>query len=162
MATSRSLNRVILIGNLTREPVVRYTPSGSVVCTFGIATNNLWKTQAGEQKEKAEFHNIVAWNKLGEICANILSTGMLVYVEGEIRSRVWESEGQRNYRTEIRIFDMKLLDSKGKSGFGLENAKDPQSGVPTQSESGIAEKSAEPDVTDEEEEKPVAKEDLPF
>ncbi|MEI6462628.1 MAG: single-stranded DNA-binding protein [bacterium] len=161
MATSRSLNRVILIGNLTRDPVVRYTPSGSVVCTFGIATNNLWKTQSGEQKEKAEFHNIVAWNKLGEICANILSTGMLVYVEGEIRSRVWESEGQRNYRTEIRIFDMKLLDSKGKSGFGLDNAKEPQANA-TVSEPNSTDKVSEPEILDEEDEKPVAKEDLPF
>ena len=159
MATSRSLNRVILIGNLTRDPVVRYTPSGSVVCTFGIATNNLWKTQSGEQKEKAEFHNIVAWNKLGEICANILATGMLVYVEGEIRSRVWEAEGTRNYRTEIRIFDMKLLDSKGKSGMGLENAKEPEANTVSSSDSKPEEKSVEPEILDEE---PVAKEDLPF
>lgn len=162
MATSRSLNRVILIGNLTRDPVVKYTPSGSVVCTFGIATNNLWKTQTGEQKEKAEFHNIVAWNKLGEICANILSTGMLVYVEGEIRSRVWESDGQRNYRTEIRIFDMKLLDSKGKSGLGLESAKGPQAEVSNSEETSSVEKTKEPEISDEEDEKPVAKEDLPF
>jgi len=123
MATSRSLNKVILIGNLTRDPAIRYTPKGSLVCTFGLATNSTWKNSAGEQKEQAEFHYIVSWNKLGEICAQLLSVGMLIYVEGEIRTRVWDSNGQRRSRTEIKINDMKVMDNKGKSGVGLENAK---------------------------------------
>jgi len=152
MATARSLNKAMIIGNLTRDPEVKYTPQGSLVCTFGIATNNLWKTQSGEQKERAEYLNIVAWNKLGEICANLLSVGMLVYVEGEIRTRMYEVNSVKHYRTEIRIDDMKLLDSKGKNGVGVENAelsKDSNEEIPVATESS-------------EEEAPVAKEDLPF
>lgn len=152
MATSRSLNKAMIIGNLTRDPEVKYTPQGSLVCTFGIATNNLWKTQSGEQKERAEYLNIVAWNKLGEICANLLSVGMLVYVEGEIRTRMYEVNGVKHYRTEIRIDDMKLLDSKGKNGVGVESAelsKDSNEEIPVANEVS-------------EEEAPVAKEDLPF
>lgn len=152
MATARSLNKAMIIGNLTRDPEVKYTPQGSLVCTFGIATNNLWKTQSGEQKERAEYLNIVAWNKLGEICANLLSVGMLVYVEGEIRTRMYEVNGVKHYRTEIRIDDMKLLDSKGKNGVGVESAelsKDSNEEIPVANEAS-------------EEEAPVAKEDLPF
>lgn len=124
MATSRSLNKVMIIGNLSRDPVIRTTSSGATVCTFGIATNTAWKDEGGEVQERTEFHNIVSWNKLAEICAQILSVGMLVYVEGELRTRTWDDEsGVRHYRSEIRISDMKLLDSKGKSGVGLEEAR---------------------------------------
>lgn len=124
MATSRSLNKVMIIGNLSRDPVVRVTSSGATVCTFGIATNTAWRDESGELQERTEFHNVVSWNKLAEICAQILAVGMLVYVEGELRTRTWDDEkGIRHYRSEIRISDMKLLDSKGKSGVGLEEAK---------------------------------------
>jgi len=115
MATSRSLNKVMLIGNLSRDPVVRTTASGATVCTFGIATNAAWRDENKELQERTEFHNIVSWNKLAEICAQILAVGMLVYLEGEIRTRTWDDEaGQRHYRSEVRVNDMKLLDSKGK------------------------------------------------
>ncbi|MCA9382445.1 single-stranded DNA-binding protein, partial [Candidatus Dojkabacteria bacterium] len=122
MATSRSLNKVTLIGNLSRDPEVRYTQNGALVCTFGLATNTTWLDSNGQQKESTEWHNIVAWNKLGEICANILSKGMLVYIEGELRTRVWGEDDDRRYRTEIKLNDMKLLDSKGKSGVGLKSS----------------------------------------
>ncbi len=121
MSTSRSLNKVMLIGNLTRDPVLKGTNSGSKVCTFGIATNTTWKDTEGGLQERTEFHNIVAWNKLAEICAQILATGMLVYVEGELRTRVWDDEnGVRHYRTEVKIDDMKLLDNKDKAGAGAQ------------------------------------------
>lgn len=124
MATSRSLNKVMIIGNLSRDPVVKTTSGGATVCTFGIATNTAWRDESGELQERTEFHNIVAWNKLAEICAQILAVGMLVYIEGEIRTRTWDDEnGVRHYRTEVRVADMKLLDSKGKSGVGLEEAR---------------------------------------
>lgn len=124
MSTSRSLNKVIIIGNLSRNPVLRDTPSGSVVCTFGVATNSTWKSKDGTVQERTEFHNIVAWNKLGEICADLLSTGMLVYVEGELRTRTWEDDsGTRHYRTEVKISEMKLLHDKGKRGVGADSAK---------------------------------------
>ncbi len=124
MATSRSLNKVLLIGNLTRNPVLRSTANGSTVCTFGVATNDSWKDSSGNVQERTEFHNVVAWNKLAEICAQILSTGMLVWIEGELRTRTWEDgNGGRKYKTEIKINDMKLLDDKDKKGVGIEEAK---------------------------------------
>ncbi len=124
MSTSRSLNKVMLIGNLTRDPVIRNVgEKQSVVCTFGVATNSTWKDSQGNLQERTEFHNIVAWNKLGEICAQILSTGMLVYLEGELRTRTWDDEnGTRHYRVEVKLSDMKLLDAKGKKGVGVEEA----------------------------------------
>lgn len=114
----------MLIGNLTRDPVVRNVgDKQSVVCTFGVATNSTWKDSQGNLQERTEFHNIVAWNKLGEICAQILSTGMLVYLEGELRTRTWDDDnGTRHYRVEVKLSDMKLLDAKGKKGVGLDEA----------------------------------------
>ncbi len=106
---SRSLNKALLIGNLTRDPELRYTPKGNPVCSFSIATNSSWKDAEGNAQEIAEFHNIVAWNKLAEICAQILKTGMKVYIEGEIRNRKWEKEGVNYNRTEIRADNMMVL-----------------------------------------------------
>ena len=106
---SRSLNKAIIIGNLTRDPELRYTPNGNAVCSFSVATNSSWKDAEGNVKEIAEFHNIVTWNKLAEICSQILKTGMKVYVEGEIRTRSWEKEGVKHQKTEIRASDMKVL-----------------------------------------------------
>lgn len=101
MAT-RSLNKVLLIGNLTRDPELRYTPQGTAVCTFGLATNRQWATDEGEKKEEAEFHNVVAWNRLAEICAEYLNKGKACYVEGRIATRDWEGQdGTRHKRTEI-------------------------------------------------------------
>jgi len=124
MSTSRSLNKVMLIGNLTRDPVIRVTTNGSVVCTFGLATNSTWKDSKGNIQERTEFHNIVAWNKLGEICAQLLSTGMAIYVEGELRTRTWDdNNGIKHFRTEIKLQDMKLQDDKDKKGVGIDSAK---------------------------------------
>lgn len=124
MSTSRSLNKVMLIGNLTRDPVVRVTVNDSVVCTFGLATNSSWKDSKGNAQERTEFHNIVAWNKLGEICAQLLSTGMAVFVEGELRTRTWtDSNGVRHFRTEVKLHDMLIMDDKDKKGIGIDAAK---------------------------------------
>jgi single-strand DNA-binding protein len=117
---ARSLNKVMLIGNLTRDPELKYTTSGAAVATFGVATNKSWKDENGEQKELAEFHNIVAWNKLAEICQQLLAKGMKVYVEGSLNTRSWEADdGSKRYSTEVRITDMILLDSKGRQGAGM-------------------------------------------
>ena len=109
---SRSLNKVQLIGNLTRNPELKYTPSGSAYCTFGIATNREWKVD-GENKQQTDYHNIVAWQKLGELCAQLLKKGTKVFVEGRIQNREWDGQdGQKVKRTEIVIEDMIILDSK--------------------------------------------------
>lgn len=117
---ARSLNKATIIGNLTRDPELRYTPSGAAVCSFGIATNRYWNTDAGEKKEEVEFHRIVAWNKLAELCAQLLTKGKKVYVEGRLQTRKWT--GQDNLErttTEIVISDMIILDSRGfASGSG--------------------------------------------
>ena len=111
---ARSLNKVELIGNLTRDPELRYTPSGTAVCTFGLATNRQWTTDTGEKKEDAEFHRIVAWNKLAELCAQLLSKGRKVYVDGRLQTRKWTGQdGVDRYTTEIVISDMIILDSRG-------------------------------------------------
>lgn len=128
MSKSRSLNKVMLIGNLTRDPVLRETSGGVVIASFGIATNTSWKDKGGEYKEKAEYHNLVAFNKLAEICVQVLAVGMLVYVEGELRNKVIvDQDGKKQYRTEIKLNDMFLLDSKGKKGVGYDAASNAQS-----------------------------------
>ncbi|MBI2049472.1 single-stranded DNA-binding protein [Candidatus Roizmanbacteria bacterium] len=114
---ARSLNRVQLIGNLTRDPELRYTPNGSAVCSFGLATNRTWKKETGEKHEEAEFHNIVAWNKLAELCSQFLVKGRKVYVEGRLSTRSWTAQdGNQRTRTEIVISDMILLDSRRVEG----------------------------------------------
>lgn len=114
---ARSLNKVMLIGNLTRDPEMRYTPQGTAVCTFGLATNRQWTTESGEKKEDAEFHNLVAWNKLAEICAQLLKKGRKVYVEGRLSTRSWQAaDGAQRQRTEVVITDMVILDKKTDDG----------------------------------------------
>ena len=109
---ARSLNKVQLIGNLTRDPELRYTPNGTAVCSFGLATNRSWKTDAGEKHDEAEFHNIVSWNKLAELCSQFLVKGRKVYVEGRLATRTWTGQdGAARNKTEIVISDMILLDS---------------------------------------------------
>jgi single-strand DNA-binding protein len=109
---ARSLNRVQLIGNLTRDPELRYTPQGTAVCSFGLATNRSWSSDEGK-KEDVEFHRIVAWQKLAEICAQILSKGRKAYVEGRLQTRRWTGQdGVDRTTTEIVINDMIALDSK--------------------------------------------------
>lgn len=110
---ARSLNKVQLIGNLTRDPELRYTPQGTAVCTFGVATNRQWTTESGEKKEDAEFHRVVAWNKLAEICSQLLTKGRKVFVEGRLQSRTWTGQdGQQRTTVEIVISDMIILDSR--------------------------------------------------
>ena len=96
-----NLNKVILAGNLTRSPELRYTPSGVAVAAFDMATNRAWVGEQGERKEETEFHHIVVFGKLAETAAEYLSRGSLALVEGRLRTRSWENEGIKRYRTEI-------------------------------------------------------------
>ena len=109
----RALNKVQLIGNLTRDPELRYTPQGTAVCTFGLATNRTWVTETGDKKEEAEFHRLVAWNKLAEICSQLLFKGRRIFIEGRLQTRQWTGkDGVERQTTEIIIADMIILDSK--------------------------------------------------
>jgi len=133
-----SLNRVQLIGNLTRDPEIKQIPGGSTVATFGVATNFNWTDQSGNKQSKAEFHNVVAWRKLAEICGQFLRKGSKIYVEGRLQTRDWEAEdGTKRYRTEIVADNMIMLDRKGdfdgganREAAGIKNASD----VPTKDE----------------------------
>lgn len=115
----RSLNKVLLIGNLTKDPVVRYTPTSTAVCSFSLATNRSWTpSEGGEKQEQVEYHNIVAWSKLAELCGQLLHKGEKVYVEGRLQTRDWKTnEGQERRTTEIVIDNMIMLSSKG-AGMG--------------------------------------------
>lgn len=164
----KSLNRVQLIGNLTRDPELRYTPNGTAVCSFGIATNRNWTTDTGEKKEEVEFHRIVSWNKLAELCSQFLVKGRKVYVEGRLQTRSWTGQdGAQRTTTEIVIDDMILLDSKrpGEEVFRGTSAEAP---VAEESQDKKEEEQAPPSKkraqkdtpkTDEEE---VSAEDIPF
>jgi len=124
---ARSLNKVQLIGNLTRDPELRYTPSGTAVATFSIATNRQWKTDTGEMKDEAEFHRIVAWDKLAEICSQLLKKGSKAFVEGRIQSRKWTGKDEQERTTfEIIISEMMILDSKSSAGGQSEYSKPEQ------------------------------------
>lgn len=116
--SSRSLNKVLLIGNLTRDPELRYTPQGTPVCTFGLATNRSWQPSVGgERQEETEFHRIVAWNKLAELCSELLFKGRKVFVEGRIQTRNWtDAQGQERTTVEVVIDNMIVLDNKRKDG----------------------------------------------
>lgn len=109
----RSVNKVILIGNLTRDPELKNTTSGQSIVTFGLATNRQWTTSSREKRSSAEFHECVAWAKLAEICRERLHKGMLVYVEGYLKTRSWDMEdGTRRFRTEIVLQDMIILEKR--------------------------------------------------
>jgi single-strand DNA-binding protein len=124
--STRSLNKVTLIGNVTRDPNLRYTPNGASVCSFGVATNRSWTpADGGEKVEKAEFHNIVAWGKLADICGQLLGKGDKVYVDGRIQTRDWKTdEGQERRITEIVIDNMMLLNSRSGKSFSNDDSDD--------------------------------------
>ena len=108
------INKAILVGRLGKDPEVRYTPDGTMVTTFRLATDEQWKDKNGERVQRTEWHQIVTYRKLAEICGNYLVKGKLIYVEGRIQTRSWDDkDGVKRYTTEIVASDMKMLDSKG-------------------------------------------------
>lgn len=151
------LNKVMLIGRLTRDPETRTTPQGVTVANFGLATNRVWKDPQGNQQDRTEFHNIVAWRRLGEICAQYLTKGKQIYIEGHLQTRSWESEpGKKHYRTEIVADNMIMLGSKGEG-----------SAAPAMARATVSQTAATPEpamamptgpVSDEE----IRIEDIPF
>ncbi len=149
---ARSLNKVELIGNLTRDPELRYTPSGAAVCTFGLATNRQWTTDSGDKKEDVEFHRIVAWNKLAELCSQLLTKGRKIYVEGRLQTRKWTGQDQtERTTTEIVINDMIILDSRFSGGGKEEEFDVPEDfneAIPVEGESGEEKATSGKDVSE--------------
>jgi single-strand DNA-binding protein len=167
---SRSVNKVILIGNLTKDPELRYTPQGTPVASFGLATNRSWTTDTGEKRDEAEFHRIVAWNKLAELCSQFLTKGKKVFVEGRLSTRSWNAQdGTQKSTTEIIISDMILLESlgarTGTSADKEEEGEQPEEEVKKSKKSASAEEKAKKEEKEEPEEIPseeVAPDDIPF
>lgn len=130
---ARGVNKVILIGNLGKDPEVRYFPSGDAIANATIATTEGWKDkQTGEQKEATEWHNVVFPGKLGEIAGKYLKKGSKVYVEGSLRTRKWEKDGVTRYTTEIRVQDMQMLDGKPGGGSASMGSEEPRGGYSAQ------------------------------
>jgi single-strand DNA-binding protein len=146
----RSLNKVMLIGNLTRDPNLRYTPGGAAVASFGIATNRSWtSSDGGEKQERVDFHNIVSWSKLAEICGQLLHKGDKVYVEGRIQTRDWKTEeGETRRVTEIVIDNMMLLNSRN-SGNRSEMPAAAEKDAPEAEEATKSEAEEVEDVSDD-------------
>lgn len=128
-----SLNKVMLIGRLGQDPEVRYTQSNTAVATLSLATSERYKDGNGEQQERTEWHRVVAWGRLAEICQQYLHKGSLIYVEGPLQTRSWEdNQGQKRYTTEIKALQMTMLDSRG-GGMQNQGAPAMQQQAPQQS-----------------------------
>lgn len=152
---SRSLNRVMLIGNLTRDPELKFTPTGTAVCTFGMATNRSWTTADGQTKEDTQYHRIVAWQKLAELCGKLLNKGKKVYVEGRITYRSFTGkDGQPRSITEIVLDDF-IVFYEAKKQSSEETGHEQKIAVPEQEETPThtSEAPAKEDVNEE---------DIPF
>lgn len=154
----RSLNKVLLLGHVGKDPEVRYTGSGRAVASFTLATSQQWKDQDGNDQERTEWHRIVAWGRLGEICGEYLSKGKQVFIEGRIQSREWEDqEGNKRTTVEIIANDMIMLGAGGASAGHREDREPPQRSArkPESRESGgrRSERRYEP---------PPPEDDIPF
>ena len=165
----KSLNRVQLIGNLTKDPELRYTPTGAAVCTFGLATNRSWNTDTGEKRDEVEYHRLVAWRKLAEICSQYLTKGKKVYIEGHLATRKWTTQdGQEKSTTEIVMDDMIMLDGRRggdeEGGSTYRPAPTPakpasKTAAPKKTEESVNESQTHPDEPSEEQ---VSPDDIPF
>lgn len=151
------LNKVMIIGRLTRDPESKTTPQGVALTTFGVATNRMWKDDQGAQRDATEFHNVVAWRRLAEICAQYLNKGKQVYIEGHLQTRSWDGQdGKKNYRTEIVADNMIMLGSPSGSGKPMQSQTKPAQAMPQQ-EPQPAQAMATPTADEE-----IRIEDIPF
>lgn len=147
------LNKAMVIGRLTRDPETRTTPSGQNVCNFAVATNRTWTDQGGSKQERVEYHNVVSWGKLAEICSQYLTKGKKVYIEGRLQTQDWEGkDGVKRYKTEIVAENMIMLDGGGAAPGGNNNF----------SQSAPAQNSQPSAPTSEPSTEEVSIEDIPF
>lgn len=161
---SRSLNRVILIGNLTRDPELKYTPNGTAVCTFGVATNRSWTTQDGQTKEETQYHRIVAWQKLAELCGKLLTKGRKIYLEGRITYRNFiGKDNQQRTVAEIVMDDFIVFGDGKRMGMeaGKEEVKIGSEPLPETTEHAPEPVAAAP-VAESKADETVNPEDIPF
>jgi len=137
-----SVNKVILVGNLGRDPEMRYMPNGEAVCNFSIATTDNWKDKNGQKQERTEWHNIVIYRKLAEIAGEYLKKGRPVYIEGRLQTRKWEKDGVTRYTTEIIADQMQMLGSREGGGNTYEVMDEDQSAPSAPRQSASSESSA--------------------
>jgi single-strand DNA-binding protein len=131
----KSLNSVQLIGNVTRDPELRYTQSGRPVCDIGLATNRSWKTDTGEKKEEVDFHRIIVWGKLAEICGQYLKKGSKAYFDGRLQTRSWTAQdGTQKQTTEVVADDMIMLSNTGNNPKTVSDVHIAQDSSPTDQE----------------------------
>ncbi|MCX8518644.1 MAG: single-stranded DNA-binding protein [Methylophilaceae bacterium] len=133
-----SVNKVILVGNLGRDPEVRYMPNGEAVANFSVATTDNWKDKDGKKQERTEWHNIVMYRRLAEIAGEYLKKGSAVYLEGSLRTRKWEKDGVTRYSTEVIADNMQMLGGKrdeGSSSFDAESNRHDKQPPPSQDKS---------------------------
>jgi single-strand DNA-binding protein len=155
-----SLNKVILIGRLGKDPEIRYTPDGSPVATFGLATSETWNDKNGSRQEHTEWHNIVAWNKLADLCKRYLAKGRQVYIEGRIRSRDWtDKDGNKRKTTEVIASQMVLIGSRPQDGdAGMQSMEPVGRGASSSSSSSHSSHDSEPPFGDA----GITDSDIPF
>jgi single-strand DNA-binding protein len=152
------LNRAMIIGNVTRDPELRTTATGQTVCSFGIATNQVWTDAQGQKQQRTEFHNIVAWGKLAEICGQYLGKGRKTYIEGRLQTREWEApDGAKRNRTEIVADNMIMLDRKD-AGAPSSAPRAPSMPAPSSDAAAPAAQALDRGVGDQE----IRLEDIPF
>lgn len=151
---SKSINQVILMGNLTRDPELRTTPSGQSVCSFSLAVNRSWQGQDGTQQDAVDYFDITAWGKLGELVNQYLSKGRKCLVQGRLSQRSWEQDGQKRSKVEVVANDVTFLDGGGAGGEGGSAPRSPSS-------RSSAKKSDEPAVEDIDD-KPIDLSEIPF
>jgi single-strand DNA-binding protein len=153
----KSVNKVILIGNLGKDPEVKYTPSGTPVAKLTLATNERFKDKGGEWQDRTEWHNVVVWQRLAEIAGEYLKKGSKVYIEGRLQTRSWDDKqtNQKKYMTEVVAQDLVLLGGRGE-GSGGDDSGGRSRGAAA---SGFDQRSAEPEPVNS---TPISDEDIPF
>jgi single-strand DNA-binding protein len=158
---AKSVNKVILVGNVGRDPELKYTPSGTAVCAFSIATNERFKDKAGEWQDRTEWHNVKAWQRTAEIVAEYVKKGSKVYVEGSLRTDSWEDKNtkEKKYRTEIIVNDLVLLGGRGEGGAGGEGGGGRARGEHNEMDQRVPEPEAQPQPQKAGE---ITDEDIPF
>lgn len=160
---ARSVNQVILMGNLTRDPEVRQTPSGQSVCSFSLALNRAYKGQNGEWQEATDYIDVVAWGPLGERVGQYLSKGRRALVQGRLQSRSWEQDGQKRSKVEVLANDVTFLDGRGEGGDGGGETGGNYSRGASASGGGASNTSKkQDDVVDDIGDEPINLDDIPF
>jgi single-strand DNA-binding protein len=159
---ARSVNQVILMGNLTRDPELRQTPNGHSVCSFSLALNRSYKDPSGEWKESTDYVDCVAWSSLAERVSQYLSKGRRVLVQGRLQSRSWESEGQKRSKVEVLVDDVTFLDGRGEGGSAASTDEADKSDTSDKPSAPKAKKKSDDVVIEDITDEPINLDDIPF